>query len=211
MHRQLRAERNFSSYPWVDAFDSPAAAAGGAQADTAHNDNTRPRHSAPNRLVLFIRSPPPKWSAASLRRPTSLPIGPPFRTPQNGNLGPANVKNASPRAALKPRGDGVLSHSVGWPAESPACKRQDRHNAGTAEKAPPRATRRRAERSPATLFMPPAGFPMESGRRNVPSSMPRCLDASMPRCLDASMPSSREVEPGGIEPPCRFVRTLQIQ
>ena len=154
MHRQLRAERNFSSYPWVDVFDSPAAAAGGAQADTAPNDNARPRHSAPDRLVLFIRSPPPNGPPLRCDTPPAYRSSRRSAHPKR-EYGSSNGKNVSPRAAVEPCGDGVFSHLVGWPAASPACERRDRHNAGTVEKAPPRATRRQTERKFHSLLHAP--------------------------------------------------------
>ncbi len=202
MHRQLRAERNFSSYPWVDVFDSPAAAAGGVQADTAPNDNARPRHSAPNRLVLFIRSPPPN--------------GPPLRCDAPPAYRPGR-RSARPKREYGSRqwqdcvslgGNGRVVTGFGAI----------------------QSARQRAKRSPA---MASRILGSHHGRSVTRLSRPRCLllkptlshsvqqpadmhprlarfdavlfslNALMPRSLDALMPSSREMEPGGIEPPCR--------
>ena len=74
MHRQLKAERNFSSYPWVEVLVSSETGAGEDITDPTPAVNTNPAHSATDTLVFFIRSTPPrKRTAAPLRRTTSLP------------------------------------------------------------------------------------------------------------------------------------------
>ncbi len=181
MHRQLRAERNFSSYPWVDVFDSPVAAAGGAQADTAPSDNARPRHSAPNRLVPFIRSPPPSGPLFRCDTPPAYRPGRRSAHPKR-EYGGGQWQKCGSSGGSKAAWRKAFSYSVGVARREPGLQATR-----------PQYCRDGREGSPESD--PPANGAQAPRRRAESSDLTTGAALLQRRCPDALIPSFRDTFP----------------